>query len=341
MPRDWRKSVWCWLYTTSNEASVVQFVMCSHDSPSWHLQCSYRRSSTHSSFMHITWNLWKSRTASRLVFFLMPHTYPKEYKKNLSLISIPDDGLDPDPPTHSDPYFPTCPINDLQNELEDSLDDLDLDDLDPSGVAVHNGHSIPHGGSSPADLPTLIISSSTESYDQVEPDSPHSNIERPNRVRFRSRVRITSGLNHYRHRSQQHQHQPGADHLSLSPAPSVSGSPSSSISAPLRTHTDEQVGKPGWGTLGQRVSLFAMERKRVREQRKQLRLGASSLRKGIERASVIPYVGTNEMGEETPLLLSPPSNADSTREDQAMSRVWPGGLVNHHLGFILSLHSIH
>jgi len=243
----------------------------------------------------------------------MPDTYPKEYKKNLSLISVPNDAVDP---THVDPYFPTCPINDLQHGLEDSLDDRHSDDLDPSeALPVHNGH-----------LPTLIISDGTESYDQVEPDSPHSNIERPNRVRFRSRVRITSGLNHYRHRSQQDQHhQPGADYLSLSPASSVPGSPSSSISVPLRTQTDEQVGKPGWGTLGQRVSLFAMERKRIREQRKRLGLGASSLRKGVERASVIPYAGTNEVSEETPLLLS-----DSAREDQAMSRVirpWPGGMI--------------
>jgi len=273
----------------------------------------------------------------------MPDTYPKEYKKSLSLISGPDDRLNPDT-THFDSYFPTCPISDLQNELEDSLDDHDSDDLDPPGIMVHNGHGILHGDSSTVDLPTLIISSSTDSYDPEEPDSPHSNAERPNRVRFRSRVRITSGLNRHRHKSQQYQHQPGVDYLSFSPASSVSGSPSSSISAPLRTYRDEQVGKPGWGTLGQRVSLFAkgnMERRRIREQREQLGLGASSFRKRVGReAPVIPYIATNGIGEETPLLLSPPSNAsdsDSAREAEAMSREiemvfgsWPGRLLNYH-----------
>lgn len=60
------------------------------------------------------------------------------------------------------------------------------------------------------------------------------------RVRFRSRVRISAG------RRRRH-----SDGLLPSSASSVSGSPSSSISAPLRTH---YTGNNGWGTLGMRVS---------------------------------------------------------------------------------------
>ena len=213
-------------------------------------------------------------------------------------------------------------------------------------MALHN--SIPHSNSS--DLPDLIISSSTGSYDDQEPDSPHSIPERPNRVRFRSRVRIASGRNRHRHSLQ------GVDYLSpdYSSDSSISGSPSSSISVPLRTPTDEQVGKPGWGTLGQRVSLFAkgqMERSRRREQRERLGLGASSFRKGIERGRgeplVIPYYA--QITEESPLLLSSARNgscSNLTRENEASQLAreidlvfgpWPGRLANHHVSFIAVL----
>jgi len=252
----------------------------------------------------------------------MTDTCPKEYKKNY---------------THFDPC---CPVNNLQNALAGSLDDDDLPDdlsrIDTSEMTLHNGNS--------SDLPDLIItSSSTDSYYDQEPDSPHSIPERPNRVRFRSRVRIASGLNRHRHSLQ------GVDYLSpdYSPESSVSGSPSSSISVPLRTRTDEQVGKPGWGTLGERVSLFAkgqMGRSRRREQRERLGLGASSFRKGVEQgrgeALVIPYYA--QITEETPLLLSSAGNrscSDLTREGEAIQLArdidivfgpWPGRLANHH-----------
>jgi hypothetical protein len=125
----------------------------------------------------------------------------------------------------------------------------------------------------------------------------------------------------------------------------MSSSPSSSISVPLRTPTDEQVGKPGWGTLGQRVSLFAkgqMERSRRREHRERLGLEASSCRKGIERgrseALVIPYYA--QITEETPLLLSSARNescltreveaSQLTREIDMVFGPWPGRLANHH-----------
>ena len=257
--------------------------------------------------------------------------------------SSPDNESVPDS-THFDPY---CSVDNLQkNGLDD--DDLpdDLSQIDPSELALHNG--IPNGNNS--DLPDLIISSSTNSYDDQEPDSPHSIPERPNRVRFRSRVRIASGLNRHRHSLL------GVDYLSpnYSPESSISGSPSSSISVPLRTQTDEQVGKPGWGTLGQRVSLFAkgqMERSRRREQREQLGPGAPSLRKGVERggfgggeALVIPYYA--HITEETPLLSSSARNgscSDLTRGNEASHLAreigmvfgpWPSRLANYHVSFI-------
>jgi len=257
----------------------------------------------------------------------MTDTYSKEYMK------IPDS-------THFDPC---CPINKLQNDSADSLDDEDLSDdlsrIDTSEMALHN--VIPHGNNS--DLPDLIISSSTGSYDDQELDSPHSIPERLNRVRFRSRVRIASGLNRHRHSLE------GVDYLSLgySPESSISSSPSSSISVPLRTPIDELVGKPGWGTLGQRVSLFAkgqMEQSRRREQRERLGLGASSFRKGVERgrskALVHPYYA--QITEETPLLLSSArigSCSGLTQEVEASQLAreidmvfgpWPDRLANHH-----------
>jgi len=252
-------------------------------------------------------------------------SYTKEdnYKK------IPDS-------THFDPC---CPVNNLQNDLAESLNDDSLsDDLSPNDPS-----EMAHGNS--CDLPDLMISSSTDSYDDdQEPDSPHSIPERPNRVRFRSRVRIASGLNRRRHTQQE------VDYVSphYSPESSISGSPSSSISVPLRTPTDEQVGKPGWGTLGQRVSLFAkgqMERSHRREQGERLGLEASSFRKGVQiggfeggEAPVIPYYP--QINEETPLLLSSTRNgscSDVTREGEASQLreidmvfgPWPGRLANH------------
>lgn len=289
----------------------------------------------------------------------MPDTY-QEYNKSLSLFATPgpDNRLAPDT-AHFDPYFPTCPIDDLQNELAD--DSLDINhDLNHSSQIDHSEIALcddnPNGDStSTVDLPALIISSSTDSCDDQELDSPHA--ERPNnKVRFRSRVRITSGLNRHRHKisQQQPQNRSEIDYLSVSPASSISGSRSSSISVPLRTHTDEQVGKPGWGTLGQRVSLFArgnMERRRIREQKERPGLGASSFRNEIHQRG--GRGAPLDVNEETPLLLNLPSNASDhrpTREDEAsqMSREiervfgsWPGRLANYKVGFILSLHSIH
>ncbi|KAJ4499410.1 hypothetical protein C8R41DRAFT_815624 [Lentinula lateritia] len=88
-------------------------------------------------------------------------------------------------------------------------------------------------------------------------------------IRFRSRVRITSGV----HRHREHRHRNTAVHNSLHPAgllnrsegdtavSSCSSSPSSSISAPIRFREDEATVSPKWGPLGQRVRLFVSQQK--------------------------------------------------------------------------------
>ncbi|KAI0771042.1 hypothetical protein BD413DRAFT_604700 [Trametes elegans] len=72
--------------------------------------------------------------------------------------------------------------------------------------------------------------------------------QRPNgpRVRFRSRVRITSGVHRHRHSA--------AANGTPTPCSSASDSPSSSISAPLRYQADENG---AWGPLGKRLSAYA------------------------------------------------------------------------------------
>ena len=107
------------------------------------------------------------------------------------------------------------------------------------------------------------------------------------RVRFRSRVRITSGLRRSRHASDSVAH--GA-----SPASSASDSPSSSISAPLRWQADEN---DAWGPLGRRLSAYAHQngwQKRV----------PSALRGSLRSSTTTRQQPTAKakMNERTPLL---------------------------------------
>ncbi len=136
----------------------------------------------------------------------------------------------------------------------------------------------------------------------------------PLRVRFRPRVRITSGLN--RHRRQQGWLTVG-DQQDSSSRP---GSASSSISAPLRTRFDDEVGKPGWGTLGQRVSLLAKRKKSESESHAK-----------INKHGTFSVVN-HRTNERTPLLNSYLLYHDE--EDGLVDRVfgpWPVRLLNHHV----------
>jgi hypothetical protein len=200
------------------------------------------------------------------------------------------------------------------------------------------------------EYPDLIFKcvSTENTHDELDTPDSENIPERPSRVRFRSRVRITSGLNRHRHTtsySEQDAHQ-----ISFSRSSSLSGSPSSSISAPLRNQAEDEVGKPGWGTLGQRVSILAQgnqQRRKQREQQEQALL-AKSVQLGIS----IPTSQQYSTNERTPLINSssrysrlrrnsePFNSGNDSREDEAdrLARdvdlvfgPWPIRLWNHHV----------
>ncbi|KAL0945553.1 hypothetical protein HGRIS_014714 [Hohenbuehelia grisea] len=159
-----------------------------------------------------------------------------------------------------------------------------------------------------------------------ETPSPNTDTIRTNRVRFRSRVRIASGLN--RHRTSL-SFADGDHPAFIGGEGSLSSSPSSSISAPLRTPADDEDStRPGWGPLGQRVSLFAgrgrarhrggfasgdphereieQQRDRERRERRRRRLGLPPL--DVESCTSTyarVHGGGEEMGERAPLLVAP------------------------------------
>ncbi|KAF5313291.1 hypothetical protein D9619_003062 [Psilocybe cf. subviscida] len=238
------------------------------------------------------------------------------------------------------------------SSLEDHLDEI----LQKQALASHS-HS--HTQSHPDSLlpPSSVFGSNNlHEYSDIvlcgdidDPDDEqlHSALasenptERPMRVRFRSRVRITSGLRRHRHSSQD-QH----DFLTFSTASSSrSGSPSSSISAPLRSQAEDDVGKPGWGTLGQRVSLLAQgnaQRRTARDQRRRTLLTKYGT---IEPNSYDSLNGVR-VNEQTPLIhsslpvrylmrstiLDGPQAESSAleREIDLVFGPWPARLWNHH-----------
>lgn len=145
---------------------------------------------------------------------------------------------------------------------------------------------------------TLTNSFTTAATD-ITIEAPDASPERPSAperqrsVRFRSRVRITSGLNRQRHRhlspssdsqtrnegdarAELDKHADPSPSISSAQRPipsrrrssdlisesSLSGSSSSSISAPLRTQEDEST-KSRWGPLGQRVNYLRYKKPRT------------------------------------------------------------------------------
>ncbi|TFK40940.1 hypothetical protein BDQ12DRAFT_415408 [Crucibulum laeve] len=149
--------------------------------------------------------------------------------------------------------------------------------------------------------------------------------QRSSRVRFRSRVRITSGINRHKHKSPSHFHHVDSDYFAFSRASSMSGSPSSSISAPLRSRMDDEIAKPGWGTLGQRVGLFARN-----SQQRKVNGRANSFRK-------YPAHLESDANDQTPLMRSTTLRTYEREEETRLSREidmvfgpWPSRLLNHH-----------
>ncbi|KAJ6519248.1 hypothetical protein C8R45DRAFT_15952 [Mycena sanguinolenta] len=134
---------------------------------------------------------------------------------------------------------------------------------------------------------------------------------RRSRVHFRSRVRITSGLHH---------------------ASSLSSSPSSSISAPLRAPLTEADSTPGWGTLGQRVGLFAVSNRLAAEAR-------SAKHRARRRAGLglVPGEHSALLGDRLPPRRYDGNSEEECDDESLLSRQidlvfgkWPGRLLNHH-----------
>lgn len=153
---------------------------------------------------------------------------------------------------------------------------------------------------------------------------------RPTHVRFRSRVRITSGFRRYRRQSSLH-HQTAIDHdlfTSSSPGSSLSSDSSSapsSVSAPLRA--GGEPGKSGWGVLGHRIRFLSHNN----SQRQKSRKGRRETKHMIIA------------NERTPLTLSPahPSYLDphtieydslvheDSEELRVSQRIWPRRLPSN------------
>ncbi|CAA7271409.1 unnamed protein product [Cyclocybe aegerita] len=227
------------------------------------------------------------------------------------------------------------PTSQISMPLEPELAPVKRPPHPPDVITSNPGNSISRS-------PDMILSSGTDdnSFDELVTPLSEDPPERPtNRVRFRSRVRITSGFNRHRHRPD------AQDYLSLTPSSSLSGSPSSSISAPLRSHPEDEVAKPGWGTLGQRVSLLAQGGPLRKKQRREAEMYA----KNTERGMVVAANVNGRLNERTPLLNASASplyingdvngtgsnssldeGASISREVDLIFGPWPNRLLNHH-----------
>jgi len=228
-------------------------------------------------------------------------------------------------------------LNSEQSCLTDAADStqavVDLDpETDPDDSHYHQKQ--PLNGFVSSSKPTILPQNAlrlhladpsaplTTPHDPVHPPSdPLNNQVRPSRVRFRSRVRITSGFSHHRRKSDV--------------GSSRSGSPSSSISAPLRSHSDGNTNS--LGTLGQRVGLLALQRKIMGSPKAQQR----------QKGQVAPV---EHIDERTPLRNSINHSSyvdgegiqngiffDEDSDDERLSRdvdevfgKFPGRLLNHH-----------
>lgn len=176
--------------------------------------------------------------------------------------------------------------------IPDSIQISIPDALDPSPASKSPG-------SSDHEIPV---------HDETPLSSPTSN-RRTRIVRFRSRVRITSGIRRQRPKDfPSEYHIPGNDVKSLNADSSLSSSPSSSISAPLRSRSDDESNDRGWGPLGQRVALLAYNspKRRTRNARE-----ANSKRQ-TER-----QFQAHNVNERTPLVHPPrPRVYDGAAGDQ-------------------------
>ncbi|KAF5337076.1 hypothetical protein D9611_003384 [Ephemerocybe angulata] len=147
---------------------------------------------------------------------------------------------------------------------------------------------------------------SVNSEEEEEDLRGSETLPRPScRVTFRPRVRITSGFSRGRQTSSYHQSQddPSYHILTATSSRSCSPSGSSSISAPLRFHSEERGPKPGWGTLGQRVSLLARRGEHKRRFRERLKQHERMLK--AFQGDPYPNRPTHRRDSETSPLLRP------------------------------------
>ncbi|KAJ7451151.1 hypothetical protein FB451DRAFT_712300 [Mycena latifolia] len=209
------------------------------------------------------------------------------------------------------------------------------DDSGSSGdeISIHVEGPAEHDESLSSSALTAVASTD----EATATEDPCAAPQRRSRVRFRSRVRITSGLHHLRRLS----------------ATSSLNSSSSSISAPLRSPLTEENCSPGWGTLGQRVNLFAVSNRQAAALAAQARGAKQRARR---RQGLADLVGNGAAGERTALLgAAPPPGYDGHPspededeeeyfdsdneydEEAVLSRQidlvfgkWPGRLLNRH-----------
>lgn len=185
--------------------------------------------------------------------------------------------------------------------------------------------------------------------DFTEGPGPSNTPDHRRSVRFRSRVRITSGF-HRHSRTTRHSRldpdsllSPDTDYHGPSEQPyfhsrnsssshSDSSSPSSSISAPLKYRRDsastydpdEESGwrgrTIGWKPLGQRINF--LPRSAPNEQSSLIRHGTSSRRYGVEEEDENVE---DDYAEQI------------AREIDLVFGTWPGRLLNRHVGFVLTV----
>ncbi|KAF9457477.1 hypothetical protein BDZ94DRAFT_1273087 [Collybia nuda] len=157
------------------------------------------------------------------------------------------------------------------------------------------------------------------------------NPSRPNHVRFRSRVRITSGISRHRHH---HHSTTGSGQVSFSRDSSLESSPSSSISAPLRSRSDDESNKPGWGPLGQRVALLSYNSPRRWAKDKRRRKGET--RPPNENTSLLgsafraPYSGGSPTYGDYVTESDREGEAHIAQELEKAFGTWPGRILNPH-----------
>jgi len=147
-------------------------------------------------------------------------------------------------------------------------------------------------------------------------DAPYNHLPPRARVRFRSRVRITSGFSRHRR---------GGDLEDFSST--RSSSPSSSISAPLRSHTENST--TAWGTLGRRVGLLSLQKKIISSPRQKKRIRPIAQNENADERTPLRnsfnYAAYGEGGDE--------EENDDDRLSHEVDEIFgkfPGRLLNRH-----------